>query len=127
MGNSNVVQHSKWRIVSPDNSLLDLHEGHSSRSPDEVPNALVCWEGQMQRSTTGVWARHPAQPQDSHTRIKDDPWDKLKAVGFVGDPSDANYGKKLKNKTKKKSQENVDKERKYLFVSDEIISEPAVS
>ena len=86
MGNSNVAQHSKWRIVSPDNSLLDLHEGHSSRSSEEVPNALVCWEGQMQRSTTGVWAPHPAQAQGSRIRIKDDPWGQTEGGWLRGGP-----------------------------------------
>ena len=127
MGNSNVSQHSKWRTVSPENSLLDLHEGHSSRSSD-VPNALVCWDQQMQRNTSGIWSPVSSRSKDSPgIRNKDtNPFDRNKMVGFFGGSGSIDNEKNRKKKVGEKKQEHTELKRN-LYVSDEIIPSPTVS
>ena len=122
MGNSNVSQHSKWRVVSPENSLLDLHQGKCSRS-SEVPNALVCWNNQMQRNTNGIWAPMSQLTTNSSGRRnrEADPFDRSKMVGFFGDSGSTASEKAGNNKMGKKKQQNIEVKRN-LYVSDEIIS-----
>ena len=126
MGNSNISQHSKWRTVSPENSLLDLHEGHFSR-PSEVPNALVCWDREMQRNTNGIWSPMSSGSRQSPAiRNKNsDPFDRNKMVGFFGDRGLTDKRKNGKKRIGKRVQEHTEL-KANLYVSDEIISSPTV-
>ena len=122
MGNVNVSQHSKWRIVSPENSLLDLHEGPCSRE-SEVPNAVVCWSHHGQKNTDGIWSPMLPRTIDSSTGSNKvvDPFDRNKMVGFFGDNRSTDsekYGKKKIGKKKQQHKEAI----RNLYVSDEIIS-----
>ncbi len=108
MGNSNVSQHSRWRVVSADNSLVDLNEGQARRSSD-VPNALICWENKTRRSMTGVWVPkpvHSAQPGSLPTGCGtiSDFGDRKKLVGFHGDETtDSKKDAKRKRKMTRES------------------------
>ena len=126
MGNSNVSQHSKWRVVSPENSLLDLYQVQCSKS-SEVPNALVCWNNQMQRNTNGIWAPMSQLTTNSSGRRNRevDPYDRNKMVGFFGDSGSTASEKDDKRKMGKKKQQHIEVKRN-LYVSDEIISSPMV-
>ena len=124
MGNSSAPQHSRWRMVCPDSSLLDFHEGQSSRS-SEVPNALVCWEtNRTKRSPEGTWAPKALTTMNVGPILTEpDQMEKFQSVGFYGDKTD--YQKEVKKKERNQKNKNV-KPMKNLHVNDDFVSQPMV-